>query len=102
MDRDSPVSSIYQMSFGEEKAMPETIKYLEALVRETHKPEAEIVAWAFQTGLRQLWREQILGRYLRKEIDRDKAIDLAGIDWVELAERQHNAMTEDLEWALEN
>jgi len=82
--------------------MAETIKYLEALVRETHKPEAEIMARAFQTGLRQLWRERILGRYLRGEIIRDKAIDLAGIDWVELAERQHKAMMEDLEWAMGN
>jgi len=82
--------------------MPETIKYLEALVRETHKPEAEIVAWAFQTGLRQLWREQILGQYLRGKINRDKAIDLAGIDWVELTDRQHGAMMEDLDWALGN
>jgi hypothetical protein len=88
--------------FSEVKVMPETIKYLEALVRETHKPEAEIVAQAFWTGLRQLWREQTLGRYLQGKIDRDKAIDLAGIDRVELAERQHTAMMEDLEWALGN
>ncbi len=82
--------------------MAETIKYLESLVRETHKPEAEIMAQAFQTGLRQLWREGILGRYLRGEIIRDKAIELVGIDWVELAERQHSAMREDMEWALGN
>jgi len=81
--------------------MAETIRYLETLVRETHKPESEIVARAFQTGLKQLWREQVLGRYLRGEISRDKAMELAGIDWVELAERQHKAMMEDLEWALE-
>lgn len=80
--------------------MPETTEYLRDLVRETREPEAEIVAKAFRTGLRQLWREQVLGRYLRGEIDRDKAVDLAGIDWVELAERQHAAMTEDVEWAL--
>lgn len=59
------------------------------------------MARAFQTGLKQLWREQVLGRYLRGEISRDKAMELAGIDWVELAERQHKAMMEDLEWALE-
>jgi len=96
------MDNIHHMSFLEGKAMAETIKYLEALVRETHKPEAEIMARAFQTGLRQLWRERILGRYLRGEIIRDKAIDLAGIDWVELAERQHKAMMEDLEWAMGN
>jgi hypothetical protein len=82
--------------------MPEMIDYLESLIRETRKPEAEIVARAFQTGLRQLWREQVLGRYLRGKISRDEAINLANIDYVELAERQHSAMMEDLAWALEN
>jgi hypothetical protein len=82
--------------------MAETVTYLDKLIREMHKPEAEILARAFQTGLKQLWRKQVLGRYLRGEISRDKAIDLAGIDWVELSERQHKAMLEDLNWALES
>ncbi len=80
--------------------MTSVLTYLETLVRETRKPEAEVMALAFRTGLRQLWRERTLGRYLRGEITRDKAIAAAGIDWVELAERQHKAMMEDLAWAL--
>ena len=75
--------------------------YLETLVRETRKPEAELMTLAFQTGLRQLWREHILGRYLRGEIARDEAVEAVGIDWVGLAQRQHKAMMEDLAWALE-
>jgi predicted RNase H-like HicB family nuclease len=47
-----------------------------------------------------LWREHILGRYLRHKISRDEVIEAVGIDWVELAERQHEAMMEDLAWAL--
>ncbi len=82
--------------------MTETMKYLETIIKETQKPEAEVMAQAFQTGVRQMWRERVLGRYLRGEIDRNKAIELAGIDWVELAERQHKAMKEDLAWAMEN
>ncbi len=73
---------------------------LDTLVRETHKSEAELMTLAFQTGLQQLWRERILGRYLRQEITRDEAIEAAGIDWVELAERQHKSMLEDMAWAL--
>lgn len=80
--------------------MENTLTYLETLARETDKPEAEVMTMAFQTGLRQLWREYILGRYLREEISREEAIQTVGIDWVELAERQHEAMMEDLEWAL--
>ena len=75
-------------------------EYIGALAQETHKTEAEIITLALQTGLRQLWRERILGRYLRGEITREEAIQAVGIDWVELAERQHQAMLEDLEWAF--
>ncbi len=81
--------------------MASPLGYLESLVRETHKTEAEVVALAFETGLRQLWREQILGRYLRGEIPRNEAIEAVGIDWVELAERQNAAAREDLAWARE-
>jgi hypothetical protein len=80
---------------------PSVATYLETLMRQTHKSEAEVLTLAFQTGLRQLWREHILGRYLRREIPREEAVDAVGLPWVELAERQHAAMLEDLAWALE-
>jgi len=80
----------------------DTIKYLQEIIQQTQKPEAEVMAQAFKTGVRQMWRERVLGQYLRREITRDQAIELAGIDWVELAERQHKAMLEDLAWAMEN
>ena len=75
--------------------------YLQTLVRETHKPEEEVIALAFKIGLRHMWRERTLDRFLRGEILRDEAISAVGIDWVELAERQAKAVTEDLEWALQ-
>jgi hypothetical protein len=56
---------------------------------------------AFEVGLRQLWRERALARYLRGEMSREQAIEAAGIDWVELAERQRKAVVEDLAWALQ-
>jgi hypothetical protein len=81
--------------------MTQTTTYLETLVRETGKPEAEVLTLAFQAGLRQLWWDHVLSRYLRGELSRDEAIAAVGIDWVELAERQRQAMQEDLSWALE-
>jgi hypothetical protein len=80
--------------------MTNVLTYLETLIRETRKPEAEVMTLAFQTGLRQLWREHILGRYLRGVIACDEAVEAVGIDWVELAERQRKVMMEDLAWAL--
>lgn len=82
--------------------MADIMKYLETISRETNKNEEEVMAKAIQVGMRQLWRERILGRYLRKEITREEAIEAVGIDLVELAERQHKAMLEDLAWAMEN
>ena len=82
--------------------MENTIGYLETLIRETQKPESEVMTKAFQIGLRQLWRELILGRYLRHEISRSEAIESVGIDWVDLAERQKEAMMEDMAWAAED
>jgi len=79
-----------------------TVGYLETLIRETRKPESEVMTRAFQIGLRQLWREHILGRYLRHEISRGEAIESVGIDWVDLAERQKEAMMEDMAWAAED
>jgi hypothetical protein len=29
-------------------------------------------------------------------------IEMVGIDWVDLAERQHKAMMEDIAWAMED
>lgn len=80
--------------------MTTALTYLERLSREIHKPEAEIMTMAFEAGLRQLWREHILGQYLRGQMSREAAVESVGIDWVDLAERQRAAMTEDLDWAL--
>jgi hypothetical protein len=74
--------------------------YLDALTEQTDRSESEVLALAIRTGLRQLWREHVLGRYLRGEIDRAQAEQAVGLDWVELAERQRDAMLEDVAWAL--
>jgi hypothetical protein len=80
--------------------MSNSIAYLETLAREYQKPETEVMTMAFEAGLRQLWREHVLGQYVRGEIPRERAVESVGIDWVELAERQKQAMSEDLAWAM--
>lgn len=79
----------------------DTLAYLETLVRESNKSEDEVLALAFRAGLRQLWRERVLARYIRGEITRVEAVGVVGIDWVEMAERQKEAALEDLTWAME-
>jgi hypothetical protein len=80
--------------------MTSSATYLQQLVHETHKSEAEVIALAVQAGLRQLWREQLLGQYLQGRVSRELAIEEVGIDWVDLAERQRQAVLEDMAWAL--
>lgn len=75
--------------------------YIETLAREEQKTETEILSLAVEAGLRQLWRDRILGRYLRNDISRNDAIEEVGLDYVELAERQSQAVLEDIKWALE-
>ena len=81
--------------------MESTLSQLETLSRETHRSETEMMALALQKGVEQLWRERLLGRYLRNDITRDEAVEAVGLDWVETAERQRVAMLEDVSWALE-
>lgn len=73
--------------------------YLELLTRETRKSEAEVMALAIEAGLRQLWRDHLLGQYLRGRMTREDVVKAVGADWVDLAEREFRAMREDLEWA---
>jgi hypothetical protein len=77
-----------------------TAGVLERLLDETQQTEPELMALVFRTGLRQVWREHVLGRYLRGEIEREEAAEAVGLDWVELAERQRDAALDDVDWAL--
>ena len=80
--------------------MKDTLKRLAQLSAETGLSDDQVIAKALQSGIRQLWRERTLAAYLNDEISREEAVDQVGIDWVELAERQRDAMEEDLAWAL--
>jgi hypothetical protein len=78
--------------------MLDTSDYLSALVQDTNRPEEEVLAEALKTGLREMWRQQLISRYLRGEITRDAAVEQLGLDHIELAERQRQAMEEDVQW----
>ena len=73
---------------------------LKTLAGLTQRSEPELLADAVQLGLRHLLREHMLGRYLRGESSRDETAEAVGLDWVELAERQHRAAQEDVAWGM--
>ena len=81
------------------KTMQSTLRELEALARETGVSEDELITRALRTGVRQLRREQVLDQYLREKISREEAVRRAGLHWVKQAERERQAVEEDIAWA---
>lgn len=74
---------------------------LQELSDEMCVSEEEVIAKAVRSGLRQLRRERILAAYVQGDLSREDAVEQVGIDWVEMAGRQQQAVEEDLAWALE-
>lgn len=64
-------------------------------------PESEILEQALERGVEDLWVDVVLSRYLDNEIDRGTAIELAGRDRVKRAEREVEAVEEDVQWGLD-
>lgn len=63
-------------------------------------PESEVLEQALERGVEALWVDMVLSRYVNDEIDRDRAIDLVGPDRVKRAERELQAVEDDVRWGL--
>lgn len=63
-------------------------------------PESEILERALERGVEDLWTEFILTQYLNDELDREEAVELVGRDRVKRAERELEAVEDDVEWGL--
>jgi len=63
-------------------------------------PESEILEQALERGVEDLWIDVVLSRYLDNEIERETAIELVGRDRVKRAEREVEAVEEDVQWGL--
>nr|WP_233340514.1 hypothetical protein [Haloprofundus sp. MHR1] len=63
-------------------------------------PESEILEQALERGVEDLWVDLVLSRYINDEIDRETAISLVGRDRVKRAERELQAVEDDVRWGL--
>ncbi|UHQ96236.1 hypothetical protein [Natrinema halophilum] len=63
-------------------------------------PESEILQQALERGVEDLWMDGVLSRYVNGEIDRESAIELVGRDRVIRADRELQAVGEDVQWGL--
>jgi len=76
------------------------LRELETLAKERKEDVTAIIANAVKIGIEKIRQETILERYLKKLITREAAIKLVGVEVVRLAERQREAVLEDVEWGL--
>ncbi|SEA05883.1 hypothetical protein SAMN04488065_1627 [Haloplanus vescus] len=63
-------------------------------------PESEVFERALERGLKDLWEDLVLARYLDGELGREEAIERVGRTKVERAEREQAVVEEDVDWGL--
>ena len=63
-------------------------------------PESEVFEQALERGLEDLWEDLVLTQYLDGDLDRETAIERVGRSKVERAEREAQAVEEDVDWGL--
>lgn len=63
-------------------------------------PESEVFERALERGLEELWEDLVLARYLDGEITREGAVERVGRTNVQRAERERDAVEEDVDWGL--
>ncbi|MFB6084739.1 MAG: hypothetical protein ABEJ94_10900 [Halorientalis sp.] len=62
--------------------------------------ESEVFERALERGLEALWEDMVITEYFDGDIDRDEAIERVGRAKVERAEREREAVEEDVDWGL--
>lgn len=82
--------------------MPTELADRVRVVAEAHDlPESEVFERALERGLESLWSDVVLTRYLDGEVSRERAVDLVGESTVRRAEREAEAVVDDVEWGLD-
>lgn len=64
-------------------------------------PESEVLERALERGVEDLWHELVVTRYLADELSREEAVELVGKDRIKRAEREVQAIEEDVRWGLD-
>ena len=70
------------------------------IARARDLPEAEVFEQALERGIEDLWRDMVLTMYFEDELEREEAIERVGRTTVERAEREREAVEEDVDWGL--
>lgn len=71
---------------------------IKELARYRGVSESEILEQAIERGVEDLWTKSVLSKYIEGEIERERAVELVGLDKVRQAEDEMEAVEEDIEW----
>ena len=77
---------------------PTLTKKIEELACDRGVSESEILEQAIERGVDDLWTETVLSKYIEGEIERESTVELVGLDKIKRADREVEAVEEDVEW----
>ena len=78
--------------------MAEFTDQVEELAHERGVPESRILEEALEHGVKEMWVQTVLSKYIEGEIERSEAVELVGLEKVKRAEKEVKAVEEDVEW----
>lgn len=70
------------------------------IAQERDMSESAVVERALERGIDDLWKELVLSLYFDGELAREQTVERVGRTTVERAEREREAVEEDVEWGL--
>lgn len=73
---------------------------VQEIAKDRDVPESKILEQALERCVENLWIDLVLSRYINDEINRETAIGLVGRDRVKRAERELQAVEDDIQWGL--
>ena len=80
--------------------MDRTLEKLEFIAQQTRQDFPFLLGKATELGIQQLWVQTQLDLYLNGKISREEAEKAVGAKLVHLAERQRDAVLEDVKWGM--
>lgn len=60
--------------------------------------ESAVLEQAVERGIQELWEETVLSQYVTGDLDRAEAVDRVGESAVRQADREVEAVEQDVEW----
>lgn len=79
--------------------MTEFMERVEEIAHDRKVSESHVLEEAIEYGVKELWKKDVLAKYVRGELSREEAIDKVGLELVKKADKELEAVEEDIEWA---